>query len=96
MLKLYLYPVVINEDDFDENEYVALIPDLGITIDGKNREETYLYAKDYLRVYIENALINDLDFNLPSPIENIMAKYKESQVMLIDTIIDTKRVHSKN
>ena len=86
MLKLYLYPVVIIEDNFEEDSFVAMIPDLGISTDGQNIEEAYLYAKDYLRVFIENAIINDIDFNLPSNINLVMDKYKNCNVMLLDTV----------
>lgn len=96
MLKLYLYPVVIIEDNFEEDSFVAMIPDLGISTDGQNIEEAYLYAKDYLRVFIENAIINDIDFNLPSNINLVMDKYKNCNVMLLDTVIDTNRIKSKN
>ncbi len=91
MLKLYLYPVVVFEDKFESEGFVAMIPDLGISIDGKNVEEAYLRAKDYLRYYIENALSYDIDFNLPSEISLVVEKYKNCQVMLVDTVIDTKR-----
>ena len=94
MLELYLYPMVIFKDDFEDETFVAMIPDLGISTDGKNIEEAYLYCKDYLRVYIENALTYDLDFNLPSEIGKVSQKYKNCQVMLVDTIVDTKRFKS--
>lgn len=94
MLKLYLYPMVVFKDDFDDENFVAMIPDLGISTNGKNVEEAYLYCKDYLRVYIENALSYDLEFNLPSEIGKVANKYKNCQVMLVDTVVDTKRFGS--
>ena len=81
-------------DEFEDENYVAMIPDLGISTNGKNVEEAYLYCKDYLRVYIENALSYDLDFNLPSEIGIVANKYKNCQVMLVDTVVDTKRFGS--
>lgn len=94
MLKLYLYPLVIMRDDYDDDKFVAMIPDLGISTDGKNIEEAYLYCKDYLRVYIERALTYDLEFNLPTEIGKIMKKYKDCKVMLVETVVDTKRFGS--
>lgn len=94
MLKLYLYPMVVLKDEFEDENFVAMIPDLGISTNGKNVEEAYLYCKDYLRVYIENTLSYDLDFNLPSEIGKVANKYKNCQVMLVDTVVDTKRFGS--
>ena len=94
MLKLYLYPMVVLKDEFEDENFVAMIPDLGISTNGKNVEEAYLYCKDYLRVYIENALSYDLDFNLPSEIGKVANKYKNCQVMLVDTVVETKRFGS--
>ena len=39
MLKLYLYPMVVLKDEFEDENFVAMIPDLGISTNGKNVEE---------------------------------------------------------
>ena len=80
MLKLYLYPMVVLKDEFEDENFVAMIPDLGISTNGKNVEEAYLYC--------------NLDFNLPSEIGKVANKYKNCQVMLVDTVVDTKRFGS--
>ena len=88
----YIYPVIFFKDEESDDNIVALFPDLNITTDGDNYEEAYLFAKDYLRVYIETALKNDLEIENPTDYLENCDKFKKSKVVLIDVIIDKKRI----
>ena len=83
-IKQFVYPVVFIKE---ENEVVAMFPDLDISIDGVSFEEAFLFAKDYLRKYFIYALKYDIEFNLPTNFEEIEANNKGKHIMLVDALV---------
>ena len=84
----FLYPAIFIKDE-DDGSYQVIFPDLNIYTDGKNLSEAYLYAKDLLRVYFSYAVKYDVEYNLPSKLENILPKCKPNETgMLVDAFVE--------
>lgn len=93
-MEQFIYPAIFFVDEDDSNNIVALFPDLNITTEGNSYEEAFLFAKDYLRVYVETAMSNDLELEKPTMFNKNCDKFKNSKVMLIDVIIDRDEIIS--
>ena len=86
----FAYPALFFKD---EDLVRVIFPDLNISTEGEDLTEAFLFAKDLLRVYFSYVLKYDLDYNLPSKVEDIIPKCKKDEVaMLVDTMVDTKKV----
>lgn len=86
----FAYPALFFKD---EDLVRVIFPDLNISTEGDNLTEAFLFAKDLLRVYFTYAYKYDLDYNLPSKVEDIIPKCKKDEVaMLVDTMIDPKAI----
>ncbi|MBQ3494927.1 MAG: type II toxin-antitoxin system HicB family antitoxin [Clostridia bacterium] len=88
-MKQFLFPAVFVEA---ESQFGVFFPDLNITTEGDTIEEAYLFAKDYLRVYCSYVLKFDVELDRPSKYEDIKQKYNNDTVMLIDVILDPKKL----
>ncbi|MEG1751500.1 MAG: hypothetical protein RR140_00170 [Clostridia bacterium] len=86
-MKLFVYPAVF----FKENGTTVIFPDLDIFTEGDSVEEAFLFAKDYLRQFLETSQKYELGYNLPSKYETVQEKYKPAQVMLIDAAISENK-----
>ena len=87
-MRQYLFPAIFVEED---DRYVALVPDLGIAIDGDNIEEAYIFAKNSLKVYCNYVENFDLEMPMPSKYEKILEKNPHTLVMLLDCVITPKK-----
>lgn len=88
-MKQFLFPAVFIKD---EDKYTVVFPNLNITTDGDTIEQAYLFAKDFLRVYFTYVIKFDLEFDLPMHFEDVVKKYPEGTVMLVDAIIDPENL----
>ena len=84
-MQYFAYPALFYSD---EDMIRVIFPDLGISTEGGNLTEAFLFAKDLLRIYFSYALKYDLEYNLPSKVEALIAKCKTGEVaMLVDTFV---------
>lgn len=89
-MKYFAYPALFYKD---ENLIRVIFPDLNISTQGDSVTEAFLFAKDLLRQYFCYALKYDLDYSLPSKVEDIIPKCKKDEIaMLVDTLVDTKKL----
>lgn len=91
-MQQFVFPAVLfaQEDD----SYLVSFPDLDIFTEGSTIEEAFLFAKDYLRVFLTYALKFELDFSKPSKFEETVTQHKEAVcVLLIDAVISPKDLH---
>ncbi len=86
----YAYPAIF----FQDNDVTRVVfPDLNLTTDGKDLTEAFLFAKDLLRVYFTYVLKYDLEYNLPSKVEDLIAKCNNTEIgLIVDTFVDSKKV----
>ncbi|MEG1499620.1 MAG: type II toxin-antitoxin system HicB family antitoxin [Clostridia bacterium] len=82
----FLYPAVFFKD---EEDFLVYFPDLDISTQGSTVEEAFLFAKDYLRAYLTEALKHELDYELPTKFEDVCKKYRNGRVFLVDVILNT-------
>ena len=85
MSKLY-YPAVFHKSEEDDLGYWVEFPDLdGCFSDGKNLEETYENAKEALGLYLDkDGVVFDYGVKDPSSVEEIMQRYPNEVVMLVE------------
>ena len=89
-MKYFAYPALFYKD---ENLIRVIFPDLNISTQGESVTEAFLFAKDLLRQYFCYVLKYDLDYNLPSKVEDMIQKCKNEEIaMLVDTIVDPKKL----
>ncbi len=83
----FLYPAIFVQDE--DGSYQAIFPDLNIYTDGENLSKAYLNAKDLLSAFFSYAVKYDIDFYPPTKTEEIFAKCKQNEyVMLVDAVVD--------
>lgn len=91
----FAYPALFYKD---EDLVRVIFPDLSISTEGANLTEAFLFAKDLLRVYFSYALKYELEYSLPSKVENLIPKCKRNEVaMLVDTFVgpnDIKKINN--
>lgn len=84
-MKQYVYPAVVYEND---DKILIGYPDLDIYTEGNTIEESFLFAKEYLKVFLTTAIKHDMDFNLPTKFEKTVDKFKSAKYcLLIDTFV---------
>lgn len=88
-MQQYVFPAVFIQN-VDES-YIAMIPDLGLAMEGPSIEETFLYIKHYLKVFCNYALKLGEDILVASKFEKVVANNKQHTVMLIDAIVETPK-----
>lgn len=89
-MKYYAYPALFYKDD---SLIRVIFPDLNISTQGETVTEAFLFAKDLLRQYFCYVLKYDLDYSLPSKVEDLIPKCKSDEIaMLVDAIVDTKKL----
>ena len=87
----FVYPAIFIKDE-DDGSYQVFFPYLNIYTSGKNITETFLYAKDLLKVYFSYALKYEVDYNKPSKIEKLLENCKPHEIaMYVDTIVETDK-----
>jgi len=88
-MQQFVFPAVLFTQE--DNSYLVSFPDLDIFTEGATIEEAFLFAKDYLRVYLTYALKFDLDYNQPTKFEEVVLQHKDALcVLLIDAVISPK------
>ncbi len=88
-MKQYLFPAVFYKE---YDRFIALFPDLGITIDGDTIEDAYLFAKESLKVYCTYAEKFDIEMDYPSTFEEVYKRNMHDVVMLVDCVVPQKKV----
>lgn len=83
-MKQYLFSAIFYKED---DKFIVLFPDLGITIDGDTIEDAYLFAKESLRVYCTYAEKFDIEIEMPSRFEDVLKKNPRDLVMLVDCLV---------
>lgn len=83
-MKQYLFSAIFYKED---DKFIVLFPDLGITIDGDTIEDAYLFAKESLRVYCSYAEKFDIEIEMPSRFEDVLKKNPRDLVMLVDCLV---------
>jgi predicted RNase H-like HicB family nuclease len=84
--KQYLYPAIFVLDE--DGKYQVIFPDLQIFTDGKDLSEAYLCAKELLRVYFSYVNKYEVDYNLPTKLEELEKKCKTNEkVLLVDAFV---------
>ena len=82
----FIYPALFIKD---EEGYQVIFPDLNIYTHGENLSETFVMAKDLLKVYFTYAVKYEVDFNKPTKIENILTKTKPNEIaMYVDAVVE--------
>ncbi len=84
LMKQYLFSAIFYKED---DKFIVLFPDLGITIDGDTIEDAYLFAKESLRVYCSYAEKFDIEIEMPSRFEDVLKKNPRDLVMLVDCLV---------
>lgn len=84
LMKQYLFSAIFYKED---DKFIVLFPDLGITIDGDTIEDAYLFAKESLRVYCTYAEKFDIEIEMPSRFEDVLKKNPRDLVMLVDCLV---------
>lgn len=90
----YFYPAIFINDHIGKIVDVYY-PNFGIIIDGESYEEAFLFATDYLRVFLEFMQENDVSEQLPFHYLDIQNS-PENLVILISSVIGRKDYGSKN
>lgn len=88
-MQQFVFPAVLiaQEDD----SYLVSFPDLDIYTEGATIEEAFLFAKDYLKVFLTYALKLDIEYAPPTKYEKVLEQHKEAtHVLLIDAVISQK------
>ena len=81
----YVFPAVFIKEN---NESVtAMIPDLGIAIEGPSIEESYIYLKNQLRIFCEYAVKLEEDILIPTKFEKVAVNNQRNIVMLMDAMV---------
>ena len=80
----YLFPAVFYKED---DKFIALFPDLGITIDGDTIEDAYLFAKESLKVYCTYAEKFEIEMDYPSTFEKVLKSNPHDVIMLVDCVV---------
>jgi len=89
-MQYFAYPAMFYND---EDVVRVVFPDLGISTEGENLTEAFLFAKDLLRVYFAYVLKYDLDYALPSKVEKLIPKCNANEhAMLVDTFVGEKDI----
>ncbi len=89
-MQYFAYPALFFEDEGIIN---VRFPDLDISTQGDNFTEAFLFAKDLLRVYFCYVLKYDLDFNLPSKVEDLIKTCKKGEIaMIVDAMVGPKDI----
>lgn len=84
-MQQYVFPAVFIQNT--DESYTAMIPDLGLVMEGPSIEETFLYIKQYLKVFCNYATKLEEDILMPTKFEKIAENNKKHTVMLIDAIV---------
>lgn len=87
-MQQYVFPAVFIQNT--DESYTAMIPDLGLVIEGPSIEEAFLYIKHYLKVFCNYAIKLEEDILQPTKFEKIAKNNKKHRVMLVDAIINVK------
>lgn len=86
----YVFPAVFIKENSES--VTAMIPDLGIVIEGPSVEESYIFLKNQLRIFCEYAVKLEEDILIPTKFEKIAANNQRNIVMLMDAMVDKNKI----
>ncbi|MFA6859897.1 MAG: type II toxin-antitoxin system HicB family antitoxin [Clostridia bacterium] len=90
-MQQFVFPAVLFAQE--DETFLVSFPDLDIFTEGSSIEEAFLFAKDYLRVYLTYALKFEIPYNEPTKFETVVSKSKDAScVLLIDAVISEKEL----
>ena len=78
----FVYPAYFVQG---EDEIVVSFPDLELVIEGDTYEESFLFAKNYLKEFCKYSIKNDLDLPDPSYYKDVIKN--GDRAMLVDTFV---------
>ncbi len=94
-MKSFVYPAVLFEDK-DTNSFSIAIYDLGLFCEGATVEEAHNNMTTALTEYFKLVVAYGLDYNPPTPYEQVIKDFKKQLVILVEAKINDTKVKKIN
>lgn len=88
-MKKFVYPAVVYYDE-DALVYVIHIEDLGIVVEGDTVEEAHKRAGQFMDVYLETALKEELEITEPTEFDKMVSNHPKEMVVLVESTLNNK------